>query len=133
MKNKKIKQFNMQYIDFTKKLLKKPKSLFNLFTFFVKSASFSLLMFLSSFKTVFAAPSEIQPISNSIDNVATILQGFAFPICALAFVVAGLAMMGGQQGRQWAKNTMLFGAIGYLIVAFAPTIVGVIAASAPKL
>lgn len=61
----------------------------------------------------------VEPIKGSINGVAEVLKGFALPICTIVFVVCGLAMMTGQQGRQWAKSTMLFAAVGMMIALFA--------------
>lgn len=68
-------------------------------------------------------------VTSGIDSFRTILQGFGEPICIIVMVIAGIALMGGQQGRQWAKPTMLFAAIGYAIVKFAPDIVKLLTSS----
>lgn len=139
MKNKKFKDFRMQHFHANKKLmntnrtlLKSPSLLLRFTTCFLKTFSISMLAFLASFQTVFAAPN-IQPINDTLNTFGSTLQGFAVPVCGLVFIVSGLAMMTGQQGRSWAKPTMLFAAVGYLIVAFAPDIVDMIASSATPL
>lgn len=65
----------------------------------------------------------VSGITSSILNVGDVLKGFAVPVCTIVLIVSGLALMAGQQGRQWAKPTMLFAGIGLLIVVFAANIV----------
>ena len=70
-----------------------------------------------------AANVNVQPIVDTINNMSEMLKSFASPICVLVFVVSGIALMTGQQGRQWAKPTMLFAAVGLLICILAGNLV----------
>lgn len=70
-----------------------------------------------------AATPSVDNLKTSITDIGDIIAGFASPIFTIVLIVAGIAMMTGQQGRQWAKPTMLFGGIGYVVVTFAATIV----------
>lgn len=90
----------------------------------ILSIAMSLLFIVPAF-----ADASVDKVVSSIDAFREIMQKFAAPACGIAFVTAGLSLMGGQQGRQWAKPTMLFAAIGYAVCAFAPTIVDFLADS----
>lgn len=72
---------------------------------------------------------QISNIETGIQSMTKSIASFASPICVLVFVVAGLAMMSGQQGRQWAKTTVLFAAIGFGIVQSADAIVSILSSS----
>lgn len=82
---------------------------------------------------VCAATFDTTTITDSIKNFGEILRNFASPVMFILIIIGGLGMIGGgQQGRQWAKPTLLFGAIGFVIVMFAPTILGLIENAAPR-
>lgn len=82
---------------------------------------------------VCAATVNTDPIVNSIKEFGEILRNFASPVMFVLIIIGGLGMIGGgQQGRQWAKLTLLFGGIGFVVVMFAPTILSLIESAAPK-
>lgn len=71
----------------------------------------------------------VQPVVDTINNFGDLMKGFAAPICILVFIVSGIALMTGQQGRQWAKPTMLYAGIGLIICILAGNIVAGIQSS----
>lgn len=62
-------------------------------------------------------------IHTSILGFGNVLKGFAKPICIFMVIISGLALMTGQQGRQWAKPSMFWAAVGLVVTTFAATLV----------
>lgn len=81
------------------------------------------------FATILSAGINVEPIQNSIISLGDTIKFFAAPIAFVVLVIAGIAVMTGQQGRQWAKPTMLFVVIGMAVVIFASEIVNMIQSS----
>lgn len=72
---------------------------------------------------VFAGGINVEPIKGGINEFGEVLKGFAVPICILVVIISGLATMTGQQGRQWAKPTMLWAGIGLVVTLFSANVV----------
>lgn len=58
-----------------------------------------------------------QGLQDTIINLIQDWQPVLVPLLALCFVVAGTVMMFGDMGRRWAKTTLIFSIIGFVIAA----------------
>lgn len=116
---KRFKKTSLCYKNIKRRFSKTKKMWQNGISFFT-TLLFSLWV---SATPVLAEALNVTPIKESIGSFGAILQGFASPICIIMFIVSGLAMMTGQQGRQWAKPAMLWAGIGLMVTTFAPNIV----------
>ncbi|MDK9847467.1 hypothetical protein P1A20_12815 [Staphylococcus equorum] len=56
-------------------------------------------------------------LQETIINLIQDWQPVLVPLLALCFVVAGTVMMFGDMGRRWAKTTLIFSIIGFVIAA----------------
>ncbi|HGL6808008.1 hypothetical protein I4131_12205 [Staphylococcus aureus] len=58
-----------------------------------------------------------EQIQQAITSIIEDVQPALVPLLALCFVVAGVTMMFGDMGRRWAKMTLIFSIIGFIIAA----------------
>lgn len=58
-----------------------------------------------------------EQIQQAITSIIKDIQPALVPLLALCFVVAGVTMMFGDMGRRWAKMTLIFAIIGFIIAA----------------
>lgn len=58
-----------------------------------------------------------EQIQQAITSIIEDIQPALVPLLALCFVVAGVTMMFGDMGRRWAKMTLIFSIIGFIIAA----------------
>ena len=61
-----------------------------------------------------------QAITSFIEDI----QPALIPMLALCFLVAGITMMFGDMGRRWAKMTLIFSIIGFVLAAGALVFAG---------
>lgn len=72
---------------------------------------------------------KVDKVTQTIDSMSGALKNVASPIACLMVVISGIALMTGQQGRQWAKPTMLYTAIGFMVVLLSSNIIESLQAS----
>lgn len=58
-----------------------------------------------------------EQIQQAITSFIESMQPVLVPMLALCFLVAGIVMMFGDMGRRWAKMTLIFAIIGFVIAA----------------
>lgn len=58
-----------------------------------------------------------EQIKQAITSIIEDAQPALVPLLALCFLVAGVVMMFGDMGRRWAKMTLIFAIIGFVLAA----------------
>lgn len=56
-------------------------------------------------------------IQQAITSFIEDMQPVLVPMLALCFLVGGIVMMFGDMGRRWAKMTLIFAIVGFVIAA----------------
>lgn len=79
-------------------------------------------------QTIFAnTSSDFSSINQGLNNLADTIRSFALPLSIIALMVGGiLVIVGGQQGRQIGKLTLLGAVVGFIIVNYAEPIANMI-------